>query len=240
MKEFANSSDFMKKNLKVLDAVLKKPPAILNNDDPHISCAVALKIGSRRVRVLLDTGAVRSMMDKEVARMLREDDPGTKEACMDPQPLSTPMNCEGAQKHTVIGTVEWTMMVRIGVEEPKDAKTPAQKSQPVSPGLTGHRSNIPYHKYLDAKFFLMENLSDPIILGRPELQSLGLYLEQVPDEQGNLWVHFSAFNQRLPIIMPGGKRTNIIRVDEPRMVQGPDVQEIPVVMSEADYRYHVQ
>ena len=179
-------------------------------------------------------------MDARVAKMLREEDPQTKEACMDPQPLSSPMNCEGAQKHTVIGTVEWTMMVRLGIEEPAHAKTKAEKSQPVSPALSGRRSWIPYHKYLDAKFFLMENLSDPIILGRPELQSLGLFLEQVPDDQGRLWVQFSAFNQRLPIIMPTDGRPRVVKIDEPRVVHGPDVQEIPVVMSEADYRYHVQ
>ena len=133
------------------------------------------------------------------------------------------------------------MMVRMGVEEPEHAKTKAEKSQPVSPGLRGYRSRVPYHKFLDAKFFLMENLSDPIILGRPELQALGLFLEQVPDDQGQLWVQFSAFNQRLPIIMPpkDGK-PKVIKIDEPKVLQGPDVQDIPVVMSEADYRYHVQ
>ena len=137
-------------------------------------------------------------MDANVAKMLREDDPKTKEACMDPQPLSTPMNCEGAQKHTVIGTVEWTMMVRIGVEEPERAKTKSAKSQPGSAGLSGYRARVPYYKFLDAKFFLMENLSDPIILGRPELQRLGLYLEPEA-EDGRLWVQFSALNLRLPL-----------------------------------------
>ena len=157
---------------------------------------------------------------------------------MEPQPLSQPMNCEGAQKATVIGVVEWTMMVRLGVVEPEVAETPSALTEAKSPALREHRAGQQKEKHLDAKFFLMENLSDPIILGRPELQALGLFLEQVGDD-GRLWVQFTALNARLPVIMPGNGKPRVFKVDEPKVLRGPDVQEIPIVMSESDYRYYV-
>ena len=223
---------------ELVQVMASRPPtAVLNNDDPHVSCAVKMKIGQKEVRVLLDTGAVRSMMDANVAKMFQRDEQ-TREACLDPQPLSKPMNCEGAEKGTVIGVVSWTMMVKLGLCVPEVQKTPEADSAAKSPALQEHRARQPNSHSMDAKFYLMENLSDPIILGRPELADMGLYLEP-RDDNGRLWVQFIHRNVRLPVIQPSrdGKR-KLFRVDEPKILQGPDLQDIPVVISESDYRYY--
>ena len=157
---------------------------------------------------------------------------------MEKQPLSKPMNCEGAQKATVIGVVEWTMMARVGFAPPRVQTTPSANSEGRSPALQECRRREPSEKYLDAKFYLMENLSDPVILGRPELQELGLYLEPA-DDDGRLWVQFSAYGTRLPVIQPkldGARR--VFRVDQPVVLQGPDLQDVPVVISEQDYEFY--
>ena len=233
----ANAQAWLDQNIEALEVIAAKaPPAILNNDDRHVSCAVVLKIGDKRVRVLLDTGAVRSMMDKEVAEMMRNADPQTKGACMAMQPLSKPMNCEGAEKSKVIGVVEWTMMVRVRLVPPEIQRTEAAKTEGGSPALRDVR-NGESEKNIDCKFYLMENLSDPIILGRPELQQLGLFLEP-PDEDGRLWVQFTSYNLRLPVIMPGNGSRKVFKVDEPKILQGPDLQSVPVVISESDYKYY--
>ena len=84
----------------------------------------------------------------------------------------------------------------------------------------------------------MDNLSDAIILGRPELSALGLYLEP-EDENGRLWVQLCSSGVRLPVIQPsqsGKPRT--FKIDEPVIVKGPDLVSLPVVISENDYRHY--
>ena len=158
-------------------------------------------------------------------------------ACMPKQPLAKPMNCEGAEKDKVIGVVEWTMMVTLGIQAPPKVGTPAADSEPRSPALADCRAKEPATKYLTTEFYLMENLSDPIILGRPELSHLGLMLEP-PDEQGRLWVQFTTMNLRIPVIMPGMGNAPVFRIEEPQVIAGPDLREIPVVISDSDYQYY--
>ena len=55
------------------------------------------------------------MMDKSVAEMFRQDEK-TQESCMPMQPLGKPMNCEGAQKSTVIAEINRAHPRRDGVQ----------------------------------------------------------------------------------------------------------------------------
>ena len=105
--------------LQAVKSTLSRPPAILNNDDPAINCAVEGKIGEKRVRMLLDTGAVRSMIRTEIAQMFLKD-PITRDACSDPIALPEPVNCEGAEKGRIIGRVEWCMNIRVSFDVADD------------------------------------------------------------------------------------------------------------------------
>ena len=77
-------------------------------------------------------------------------------------------------------------------------------------------------------------------MGRPELAQLGLMLEPA-DENGRLWIQFTQIGGlRVPLLQPSRDgRRRLMRVEEPVVVAGPDLQDIPIVISESDYRYYV-
>ena len=75
-------------------------------------------------------------------------------------------------------------------------------------------------------FHALEKLSDPIILGMPELRKFGLYLEPDMDQSGLGWVQFAILGVKLPLI--GTKLETKINVVHPALMAGPDFQAVPV------------
>ena len=79
----------------------------------------------------------------------------------------------------------------------------------------------------------MDNLSDPVILGMPELRVLGVYLEP-PDDHGRKWIQFTTKRLRLPLLSPQ-KRSSPLGTTVRRIVEGPELVEIPVSLHPDDY-----
>ena len=84
----------------------------------------------------------------------------------------------------------------------------------------------------------MENLSDPIILGLPELRSLGVFLEP-PDDTGRKWIQFTTYGIRLPRLTPAPRNSDMTTQDR-KVVVGPDMQEVSVQLKGEAYRDAVE
>ena len=79
---------------------------------------------------------------------------------------------------------------------------------------------------VNVKFCEMDNLSDPIIIGCPELQAWGFMMEPRTDT-GLSWVQFTTLNIALPLV--AARAGQHIQVLHPLLIAGPDAVEVPVV-----------
>ena len=84
----------------------------------------------------------------------------------------------------------------------------------------------------------MKNLSDPVIIGVPELRALGVYLEP-PDDHGRKWIQFTTKGLRLPLINPQRKNSPMV-TELRRVVNGPEFVQIPVSLDRDDYEFAVE
>ena len=84
----------------------------------------------------------------------------------------------------------------------------------------------------------MDKLSDPIILGLPELRALGVFLEP-PDATGRKWIQFTTYGIRLPLLTPAARISEMTTQDR-KVIVGPDLQEVRVQLGGAAYRRAVE
>ena len=75
-------------------------------------------------------------------------------------------------------------------------------------------------------FYELDRLSDPLIIGFPDLKAWGFYMEPDLDSSGLGWVQFSKFNLKLPLC--GSRSANKVNVIHPCLLAGPDF--IPVTV----------
>ena len=84
----------------------------------------------------------------------------------------------------------------------------------------------------------MDKLSDPIILGLPELRALGVFLEP-PDSTGWKWLHFTTYGIRLPLLTPAPRNSEMTTQDR-KVIVGPGLQEVRVQLGGAAYQRAVE
>ena len=174
----------------------------------------------------MDSGAVRSMIRTSVAQKFLED-PATKGACSDPIPLSEPVNCEGAEKGRIIGRVEWCINIRITFDVPNDLDEDADAIE--NEEIKELRRRRPKENSIVGKFFMMDDLTDPIMIGFPEMAQLGCFLEPVRDD-GQMWIQLTQLgNVRLPIL--GKKLREGVQLKGKTSVRGPAVYRVQAVMT---------
>ena len=78
------------------------------------------------------------------------------------------------------------------------------------------------------KFYMMEGLTDPIMLGLPEMSKIGCFVE--PMQDGQLWVQFTQMgNVRLPVL--GKKLREGVQLSGKTTVQGPAVYRVKATMT---------
>ena len=153
------------------------------------------------------------------------------------------MNCEGAEKGRGIGRIDTFMVVKVIFEEPEELEEPAPEE---SAGNAAYR-DLRRSKWgrnchsVDVKFYLMENLSDPIILGFPELSSLGCYVEPV-DSAGRRWVQLAQAGTglRLPVLEPARKKTASLTVVGTVKIVGPNSTVAELALDETAYQHAVE
>ena len=94
---------------------------------------------------------------------------------------------------------------------------------------------------MDVKFYMMDNLSDPLILGFPELSSLGCYVEP-QDEAGRRWMQLSQAGPglRLPILSPELSRGTKISVVKTTHLTGPNSTLAWLSLSSGEYKHAVE
>ena len=81
---------------------------------------------------------------------------------------------------------------------------------------------------IDVKFYMMDNLSDPIMLGLPEMSRLGCFVEPIQD--GQLWVQMTQMgNVRLPVLSK--KIREGVQLDEKKTVRGPAIYRVKASMT---------
>ena len=185
----------------------------------------------------MDTGAGKSLVRDDVAAELGLDE-RTQNHCSKAVPIGKALNCEGAEKGRVIGRIEWSMLIRFIFESLPTDKTP-DASTVRSPALQDLRvvRADKIAKFV-AKCYVMPKLSDPIILGIPELRALGIYLEP-PDASGRKWVQFTTLGVRLPLLDPK-QRISPLMTDDRKLVSGPEFRPVTVSLSRADYQVAVE
>ena len=93
----------------------------------------------------------------------------------------------------------------------------------------GHPSSARF----TAKCYIMDKLSDPIILGLPELRALGVFLEP-PDATGRKWIQFTTYGIRSPLLSPTPRGSEMTTQDR-KIVTGPDLQEVQVQLTGEAY-----
>ena len=218
-------------------ALLEEPPLVpLNSDDLKCVCMVEAKVGGISLGVLCDTGAGKSLIRTDVAHYLQEHCSPAESVSL-PQPLSKPLNCEGAEKGRIIGQIQWYMMIKFDFEEV--ALVEQSGSSAHSPALRDLREQSSGSKVsFVVKCYVMDNLSDPIILGIPELLELGAYLEP-PDETGRKWIQFTTKRLRLPLLDPKKRRTPM-QTETRRLVVGPELYQVAVTLGRSDFEVAVE
>ena len=107
-----------------------------------------------------------------------------------------------------------------------------------SEALRALRDRRPESVSFDAKFYIMDNLSDPFILGIPELRALSLYVEP-PDEHGRKWLQFISLQARIPLLPPSGRALSPFTWS-PVSIQGPESRPMEVRLKKADYETVVE
>ena len=220
---------------KMNEALGTKPPAVLNNSSPAVQCAVVARIGRKKVRILLDTGAVQSMISSEAAQALSED-PESAPAMSEPMALKQPLNCEGAEKGRVIGRVEWAIKMRINFDPPE---TPETHDDPDPAHRLGKLRAGPRAGSVLGQFYMVDNLSDGLILGLPEMSQLGAYVEPM-DDSGRYWVQFTSLGGlRLPLISSrrSGAKVKLVDLIE---ADGPALLQARSILTKEEYDVHVE
>ena len=93
------------------------------------------------------------------------------------------------------------------------------------------RRRRPKNASILVKFYMMENLSDPIMLGLPEMSKMGCYVE--PMQDGQLWMQMTQMgNVRLPAL--GRKLKEGVQLEEKKAVRGPAVYRVKATMTTAE------
>ena len=214
------------------------PPRVpLNNDELKCTCNIQVRVSKKVFRCLCDTGAGRSLIRTSFAKTLLERDE-TRVACHPPQPLGRPLNCEGAEKGRVIGRIDHSVVIRLILEEPEEAEVPQATEEVRSAPLADLRRS----KWgrgchaVDVKFYMMDNLSDPMILGYPELSALGCFVEP-PDDTGRRWLQFAHAGSglRVPVLAPERKPTTSLTLVRSIHITGPNVSAAWLRLPAADY-----
>ena len=136
----------------------------------------------------------------------------------------------------MIGRVEWWMNVKIAFEEPAEATQTVVDTK--NPDLGRKRSEGPARGAVVGKFYMMDKLADPLILGFPEMSSLGCYVEP-PGDDGRQWVQFTSLGIRLPIIDEKKLSARTVKVDGATNIEGPALHAVKAVMTRAEYFDHV-
>lgn len=222
---------------KLQDVLGPKPPAVLNNSSPGVQCAVVARIGRKNIRILLDTGAVQSMISSEAAQASE-----SQSAMADPVALKRPLKCEGAEKGRVIGRVEWAVSMRVHFGPPS---RPENNDDADSETRLGQVRAIPKSASVLGQFYIIfyiiDNLSDGLILGLPEMSLLGAYLEP-PDPDGRRWVQFTVHaggGLRLPLIQTrrDGPQAKLVDIVE---AEGPSLLQVSSVMTKEEYEAQVE
>ena len=223
---------------KAITQVPKILPRVpLNNDEVKCTCNVAVEVGAKTFRCLMDTGAGRSLIRTDFANMLLKS-METKDSCLPPTPLGRPLNCEGAEKGRVIGRIDTYIVVRITFQEPEEAEEPEASGSGGNAAFRDLRSKRwgrGKHS-VDIKFYMMDNLSDPMILGYPELSTLGCYAEP-PDMNGRRWIQLTQAGPglRLPILAPERRSTANITMVRNVHIEGPNTHMAYFTLTGAEY-----
>ena len=81
----------------------------------------------------------------------------------------------------MIGRVERWMNIKLDFSEPSGVEQ--QVTDTKNAELASLRKRGPQRGTIQGKFYLMDSLADPLILGFPELSALGCWMEP-PDDSG--------------------------------------------------------
>ena len=127
-------------------------------------------------------------------------------------------------------------------ERQDDFEEPADTAQKVvdtkNPDLEQLRRQGPARGAIVGKFDVMDKLADPLILGFPEMSSLGCWVEP-PGDDGRQWVQFTSLGIRLPIIDEKRLSSKTVKVDGATDVEGPALHTVKAVMTRAEYCDHI-
>ena len=177
-----------------------------------------------------------SMMRTSIADDLRAHQE-TRHCVSEARALSTPMNCEGAEKDKVIGKITRSTVARLLFKEARHISGAHvdNAKQPGNQALKALHDARPVKvREVDVAFCELEKLSDPIIIGCPELLEWGFYLEPDLDTDGLGWVQLAQLGIALPIL--GSATDTKVNVIDPVLLAGPDYVSVPVkaLRSEAE------
>ena len=137
---------------------------------PGFNCLVAFDIGGYPFRVCLDTGAARSMMRTKFARTLQRL-AKTKDSVVERCRLKNKLYCTGVCEGMDSKLLTHTLTVK-------------GNFVPLDPD--GHKPPPPVS--LDIEFGELENASDPMLIGFPDIIKWGCKF--TVDADGNAWVSF--------------------------------------------------
>ena len=164
-------------------------------------------------------------------------DARTKDHVSPETALERSLRVEGALADQQIGRIEWTILVRFLLESVPEVASPGP-ALAGSNALQDVRRGHPTSARFTAKCYIMDSLSDPIILGLPELRSLGVFLEP-PDDTGRKWIQFTTYGIRLPLLTPSPRGSDMTTQDR-KVIVGPDTQEVRVQLKDAADRRAVE
>ena len=185
------------------------PPKVLNIST-GFNCAVSVRINELKFRMTLDSGAARSIIRKSFAEQLRKTRE-TRGELYGPQPLSRTINIEGITQGRT-SELHAATQIRIGLADT----------------VTGHLA------HMEVSFGEMENASETLILGFPDMTQYGFSVEE--DDDGNIWVEFRKLGVTLLCELPDCEGTKVCRAVplEPRVLVGPCCELIQTVCDVGD------
>ena len=154
----------------------------------------------------------------------RED---TKEFISESEPISTPLNCEGAEKGRVVGRITRRSLLKLIIKELRVVEGATTEANL----RNAERLAIKMRKdcqsaEVTVPFYELDRLSDPIIIGCPELKAWGFFLEPDLDDAGLGYVQFSKFGISIPL--QGSRSDMHINVIHPALMAGPDFTPVEV------------
>jgi len=167
-----------------------------------------------------------SMIRTGVAEQLRASE-RTKHCVSVSRPVGIPMNCEGAEKGTVIGRITHKTTARLLFREARFLRGGDDSSTGGNAAYRAFKTLKPGEvREVDTTFCELERLADPIIIGCPELMEWGFYLEPDLDGSGLGYVQFAYLGIALPLCGTRvGTKVNVIRA---ALLSGPDYVSVPV------------